>query len=40
VAAVTSIRFSVVSGGVACVLGAIAVARYFPELWRYRDVEA
>ena len=40
VAAVTSIRFSVVSGGVACVLGAIAVARYFPELWRYRDEEA
>lgn len=39
VAAATSIRFSVVSGGVACVLGALAVARFMPELWRYRDTE-
>lgn len=37
VAAVTSIRFSVVSGGVACVLGAFALARSMPELWNYRD---
>lgn len=40
VAAATSVRFSVVSGGVACVLGALAVARYMPELWRYRDDDA
>jgi MFS family permease len=37
VASVTSVRFSVVSGGVACVLGALAIARLMPELWRYRD---
>ena len=40
VAAATSIRFSVVSGGVACILGALAVARLMPELWHYRDTEA
>lgn len=39
VAAVTSIRFSVVSGGVACVIGALAIARWIPELWNYRDTE-
>lgn len=37
VASLTSIRFSVVSGGVACVLGALAIARFMPELWSYRD---
>jgi hypothetical protein len=37
VAAATSLRFSVVSGGVACILGAFAIARVMPELWRYRD---
>lgn len=36
VASAVSIRFSVVSGGVACVLGALAVARFMPQLWRYR----
>jgi hypothetical protein len=36
VAAVTSIRFSVVSGGLACVLGAIAIARWAPEFTNYR----
>jgi hypothetical protein len=25
----------VVSGGVACVLGVLALARAYPELWRY-----
>lgn len=35
VAALTSVRFSVVSGGVACVLGALAIGRYMPRLWRY-----
>lgn len=39
VAAATSVRFSVVSGGVACALGALAIARYMPELWRYRAEE-
>ena len=39
VAAATSVRFSVVSGGVACIMGALAVARFMPELWRYRDDE-
>lgn len=35
VAAVTSVRFSVVSGGVACVVGAIAIARWAKEFSRY-----
>ena len=39
VAAVTSARFSVLSGGLACVAGAIAVAAAFPQLARYdKDV--
>jgi MFS family permease len=37
VASITSVRFSVVSGGVACVLGALTIARFMPELWNYRD---
>ena len=37
VAAVTSPQFSVVSGGVLCVIGAFAIARFMPELWRYRS---
>lgn len=37
VAALTSLRFSVVSGGVACVLGAFAIVRFMPELWSYRE---
>ncbi|HXF57392.1 MAG TPA: MFS transporter [Actinomycetota bacterium] len=36
VASLVSPWFSVVSGGVACVVGALAVARWFPELRRYR----
>ncbi len=39
VAALTSARFSVVSGGVACILGALALVRLVPELARY-DAEA
>jgi MFS family permease len=35
VAALVSPWFSVVSGGVACMLGVLAVARAYPELWRY-----
>lgn len=35
VAALSTPRFSVVSGGVACVIGALVVARAFPELARY-----
>jgi MFS family permease len=37
VAALVSPWFAVVSGGVACVLGVLAVARIYPELWRHRD---
>jgi hypothetical protein len=37
VASLTSVRFSVVSGGIACVLGALAIARFMPQLWNYRD---
>lgn len=36
VASLVSPWFSVVSGGVACVVGALAVARWFPQLRRYR----
>jgi hypothetical protein len=35
VAQLTSLRFSIVSGGVACVVGALAVAALFPVLLRY-----
>ena len=35
VAALTTARFSVFSGGVACVVGAIAVAAVFPQLAHY-----
>jgi MFS family permease len=37
VAALTSVRFSVVSGGLACILGALAISRFMPQLWAYRD---
>lgn len=37
VAALTSVRFSVISGGLACIVGAFAVARFMPELIRYRS---
>jgi MFS family permease len=36
VAAVTSVRFSVVSGGLACVLGALAITRWAPEFAGYQ----
>lgn len=39
VAALTTPRFSVVSGGVACILGVLALLRLVPELARY-DAEA
>ena len=35
VASLTSLRFSIVSGGLACVLGTFAVAAAFPALLRY-----
>ncbi len=38
VAALTSPRFSVVSGGVACILGALLLVRLVPELARYDAV--
>lgn len=40
VAALTSLRFSVVSGGVACVVGALAIARLYPEFARYTADDA
>lgn len=39
VAALAGARFSVISGGVACVLGVLAVARWLPEFTRYRTEE-
>ncbi|HET7847017.1 MAG TPA: MFS transporter [Acidimicrobiia bacterium] len=36
VAAVTSVRFSVVSGGLACVAGALLLGRWAPQLVGYR----
>ncbi|MBW3669975.1 MAG: MFS transporter [Actinobacteria bacterium] len=39
VAALAGARFSVVSGGVACVLGVLAVAKWLPEFTRYRAEE-
>jgi predicted MFS family arabinose efflux permease len=36
VAELTSIRFSVVSGGIACIVGALAIARWAPEFLHYR----
>jgi MFS family permease len=40
VASVTTPQISVVSGGVACILGAILIARKMPELPRYRMSDA
>ena len=39
VASLTSARFSVVSGGVACMVGVLAVARLLPEFTRYRTTQ-
>jgi MFS family permease len=36
VAELTSIRFSVISGGLACIVGALLVARWAPEFLDYR----
>jgi MFS family permease len=33
----TSLRFSIVSGGVACVMGAFVLAAALPSLWRYDE---
>ena len=38
VAELTSPRFSLVSGGVACILGVAALVRWVPELARYDAV--
>ena len=35
VAEVTNLQFSVVSGGLACIIGALALARWYPELPGY-----
>lgn len=39
VAALTSLRFSVVSGGLACVVGALVIAKLYPELTNYREAD-
>lgn len=39
VAAVSSARFSVISGGLACVVGALALARVLPEMVRWTAPE-
>lgn len=36
IAEFTSVRFSVVSGGVACAVGALAIARWAPRFYNYR----
>lgn len=36
VAALTSVRFSIVSGGLACVLAALGIARWAPNFFSYR----
>jgi len=36
VAELTSVKFSVVSGGIACVIGALAIARWVPDFYHYR----
>jgi hypothetical protein len=35
VAVLFGAQFSVVSGGLLCLVGVAAVARIFPELWRH-----
>lgn len=40
VAALTSLRFSVVSGGLACVVGALAIAKRYPEFTNYTQEPA
>jgi len=35
VASLTSLRTSIVSGGIACVVGSVLLALAIPELWRY-----
>ena len=36
VAGLTSVRFSLVSGGLACIVGVVVTAIAMPALWRYR----
>ena len=40
VASLTSLRFSVVSGGIACAVGAVAVLAALPSLFRYDAADA
>jgi hypothetical protein len=35
VASLTSLRFSIVSGGIACAVGAVAIVAAIPSLLRY-----
>ena len=36
-AALTNIPFAVITGGIACVLGAFGIKRFMPELWSFPD---
>lgn len=40
VASLTSVEFSIVSGGVACVVGALALMRWRPSFWRTDSLSA
>jgi MFS family permease len=35
IAAVTSVRFSILSGGIACIAGTVILAAMMPRFWRY-----
>jgi hypothetical protein len=35
VASLTSVRFSVISGGLACILGTFAIAKWSPRILSY-----
>ncbi len=39
-AALVSPGFSVISGGIACIVGAVAMVGWIPELWRYHSQDA
>jgi hypothetical protein len=40
VASLTSTETSIVSGGLACILGVIALVRWRPDLWRQARLQA
>jgi hypothetical protein len=40
VASLTSLRISIVSGGILCVVGTLLIAAFFPAFVRYEAKEA